>query len=142
MSYTRYSYTCMCMLDSKSASPTMTSTDVRTMPTSGQFHRLPTLPPPPPPARANVQPIRVEQTLSATNCSSDTLLLTEEEASSSGGKVFSCSCGGGEDAWTDVLCGLQPDTWIQWAVMGRGTEGNELASITIKGVSNILSLFP
>ena len=71
--------------------------------------------------------------MAATNCSSDTLLLTEEEARSTLGKVFSCSCGGGEDVWTDFLCRQQPDTWIQWAVTAIGTGEDDLASVTIKG---------
>ncbi|CAM9380243.1 unnamed protein product, partial [Ectocarpus sp. 4 AP-2014] len=62
------------------------------------------------------------QAAAATNCSANTLLLTEEEARSEAGKIFSCSCGGGEDGWTDFLCDQQPDTWIQWAVTGGGTE--------------------
>ncbi|CAN0415831.1 unnamed protein product, partial [Hapterophycus canaliculatus] len=56
------------------------------------------------------------QTVAATNCSANTLLLTDEEARSDEGKVFSCSCGGGEDGWTDFLCDQQPDTWIQFGV--------------------------
>ncbi|CAM9422044.1 unnamed protein product, partial [Sphacelaria rigidula] len=69
--------------------------------------------------------------VSATNCSSETLLLTEEEARSFEGKVFSCSCGGGEDVWTNFLCDQQPDTWIQFAVTGGGTEEDH-ALITVK----------
>lgn len=70
--------------------------------------------------------------MAATNCSSDTLLLTEEEARSDEGKVFSCSCGGGEDGWTAFLCAQQPDTWIHWAVTGGGT-AEDPAAVTLKG---------
>lgn len=73
----------------------------------------------------------------ATNCSSETLLLTEEEATSFDGKIFSCSCGGGEDVWTDFLCAQQPDTWIQFAVTGRGTDTSH-ALIAVKGVRRLL----
>lgn len=72
------------------------------------------------------------QTLKATNCSADTLLLTEEEATSVEGKVFSCTCGGGDDLWTDALCTLQPDTWIHFAVTGRGTE-EDRALLSVRG---------
>lgn len=75
--------------------------------------------------------------VSATNCSSETLLLTEEEATSFDGKIFSCSCGGGEDGWTDFLCAQQPDTWIQFAVTGRGT-AEDHALIAVKGMSRLL----
>lgn len=74
----------------------------------------------------------VAKTVSATNCSSETLLLTEEEARSFDGKIFSCSCGGGEDELTDFLCDLQPDTWIQFAVTGGGTD-EDPALISLKG---------
>ncbi|CAB1100510.1 unnamed protein product [Ectocarpus sp. CCAP 1310/34] len=60
--------------------------------------------------------------VAATNCSANTLLLTEEEARSEARKICSCSCGGGDDGWTDFMCRQQPDTWIQWAVTVGGME--------------------
>ncbi len=70
--------------------------------------------------------------MAATNCSADTLLLTEEEARSKAGKIFSCSCGGGEDVWTAFLCAQQPDTWVHFGLTGGGTE-EDPAYVTFKG---------
>lgn len=92
-----------------------------------------------PPALLSDDVVDGEQAIKATNCSSDTLLLTVEEATSFDGKVFSCSCGGGEDVWTDALCNLQPDTWIQFGVTGRGTT-DQPALLTIKGRDRFLGL--
>ncbi|CAM9457474.1 unnamed protein product [Ectocarpus sp. 13 AM-2016] len=73
------------------------------------------------------------QAVAATNRSPNTLLLTEEEARSEAGKLCSCSCGGGDDGCTDFMCREQPDTWIQWAVTGGGTE-EDPAFVAVKGI--------
>ncbi|CAN0203427.1 unnamed protein product, partial [Discosporangium mesarthrocarpum] len=43
-------------------------------------------------------------------CTSDSLFPTVEETLMESGKPYSCTCGGGEDVWTDFLCSTQPDT--------------------------------
>lgn len=72
------------------------------------------------------------QVVSATNCSSDSLIPTDEESDQDLGKVFSCTCGGGGDAWTDALCSLQPDTWVEFTVKGPGTDESP-AVMTLTG---------
>lgn len=73
-----------------------------------------------------------EQIIPATNCSSGSLIPTDEESAQDLGKIFSCSCGGGNDAWTETLCPLQPDTWMQFTVKGEGTDETP-ATFTFSG---------
>ncbi|KAG5190218.1 hypothetical protein JKP88DRAFT_175870, partial [Tribonema minus] len=55
----------------------------------------------------------------ASACTSSQLLPTPEEAQG-GGKLVSCTCGGGEDDWSALLCAQQPDTRLELTVRGFG----------------------
>ncbi|CAM9125191.1 unnamed protein product [Ectocarpus sp. 6 AP-2014] len=59
--------------------------------------------------------------VSATNCSSSSLLPTAEESQQENGKVLSCSLGGGGDKFSGDLDDLQPDTWVEFTIKGSGT---------------------
>jgi len=54
----------------------------------------------------------------ATNCTAGSLMPTYEEQAT--GKLFSCSCGGGEDASSDYICqhSRPPDRSIEWTLTG------------------------
>jgi ABC-type multidrug transport system ATPase subunit len=63
----------------------------------------------------------------AIMCTEDTLWPTEEEASGDG-KVLSCTCGGGEDDWSEFLCKQQTDTRVQIVIRGGGVAGDPLTA--------------
>ncbi|CAM9624413.1 unnamed protein product, partial [Chrysoparadoxa australica] len=57
----------------------------------------------------------------AVKCSNDQLTPTAEEARHEHGKMISCSCGGGEDVWSQALCDGQPGTMSMFHMYGIGT---------------------
>lgn len=52
----------------------------------------------------------------------DSLIPTDEESQQDLGKVYSCTCGGGGDVFTEGVCPLQPDSWVQFTVKGDGSD--------------------
>ena len=60
----------------------------------------------------------------AKNCTYTDLLPTTEEARD--GKIFSCTCGGGDDLTSPTACAEQLGTAWDWIMKGSGVAGDEI----------------